>query len=47
MFENLNVTGTVWGCIKRFLEYKHDDLVHNIEKSISLIIRAGKLLKKK
>lgn len=26
MFENLNVTGTVWGCIKRFLEEKHPEL---------------------
>jgi DNA repair photolyase len=25
-FENLNVTGTVWGCVKRFLEDKYPDL---------------------
>jgi|GEM_PF-3005399 len=27
MFENLNVIGTVWGCIKRFLEDQHHELV--------------------
>lgn len=27
-FENLNVTGTVWGCVKAFLEDKYPDLVH-------------------
>jgi hypothetical protein len=25
MFENLNVTGTVWGCVKEFLGDKHHD----------------------
>jgi len=27
MLENLNITGTVWSSIKRFLEEKHPDLV--------------------
>jgi len=27
MFENLNIKGTVWGSVKRFLEEKHPDLV--------------------
>ena len=32
MFENLNVTGIVWGSVKRFLEDKHPDLTSKYRK---------------
>lgn len=35
MFENLNVTGTIWGCVKRFLEDKHSDLVQEYREIYS------------
>ncbi|MGF7117654.1 radical SAM protein [Methanobacterium oryzae] len=35
MFENLNITGTVWASVKRFLEQKHPDLVQEYKKIYS------------
>lgn len=35
MFENLNITGTVWGSVKRFLEEKHPDLVQEYREIYS------------
>ena len=35
MFENLNIAGTVWGSVKRFLEEKHPDLVQEYREIYS------------
>lgn len=35
MFENLNITGTVWGSFKRFLKQNHPDLVQENKKIYS------------
>jgi DNA repair photolyase len=35
MFENLNVTGTVWGAVKLFLEEKHPDLTEKYKEIYS------------
>ncbi|WP_414469732.1 radical SAM protein [Methanobacterium sp. ACI-7] len=35
MFENLNVAGTVWGAVKRFLGDKHPDLVQEYKEIYS------------
>lgn len=35
MFENLNIKGTVWGSVKRFLETKYPDLVQEYKEIYS------------
>jgi DNA repair photolyase len=35
MFENLNIKGTVWGAVKRFLEANHHDLVQEYREIYS------------
>lgn len=32
MFENLNISGTIWNCVERWLKEKHPDLLDKYEK---------------